>query len=141
MKEIEQELHRYLELVVKQSEMIIPPLVNIDGIELTRQELKSIKYINQQPKCMMRDIANYLLLDPSSVTWIINKLIKKRIAHRHRSKDDRRIVVIELSELGKKIVQKYQEMVGTDEASLYSVLSDQEQEILLLLLKKIVHTI
>lgn len=140
MTEKEQELHRYLELVVKQANISHPHIHAANGSELGQQELKAIEFIAQRGSCRMRDIAIHLLLDPSTITWLVDKLMRKEIVRRVRSGQDRRVVTIELTESGAALYQKYLDKSRQNE-SIYRALNEGEKDILLILLKKIVHQI
>lgn len=140
MTEKDQEIQRYLEWVVKQAQLSQPHIHTMDGSELGPQELKAMELIAQHGSCRMRDIAVHLLLDPSTITWMMDKLMRKEIVRRVRSGQDRRVIMIELTENGTALYQKYLEKTRQNE-SIYRVLNEGEKDILLILLKKIVHQI
>ena len=103
---------------------------------LSVQELKTIKFIGKKGSCIMRECADYLMLAVSTITSIMDKLVRKNIVSRKRSDEDRRIVEVELSETGREIFKMDNEHMKEFSKGILQALNEEEQEQLLKLLKK-----
>ena len=111
--------------------------LNDASSELSMQELKTIQFIGDKKQCIMREISDHLMLAVSTLTAIIDKLVKKKFVTRYRLDDDRRIVRVELTEKGKeiyKIDRNHHVHLGE---GMLKYLNEEEQEMLLNLLFKI----
>jgi DNA-binding MarR family transcriptional regulator len=86
---------------------------------------------------MMRALAEYLSLAVNSVTTIVDGLEQKDLIRRQRSDEDRRIVRVELSELGREAFEASEAAKMQLFRSMLSPLTVDEQEILLVLFRKI----
>src|SRR5664280_2466762 len=64
---------------------------------LTGPQLWAIKTINESSPVNVSELANKLYLHPTTVVGIIDRLEKQDLVKRQRSKEDRRVVLIELT--------------------------------------------
>ncbi len=72
---------------------------------LTGPQLWAIKTINERSPINVSDLASNLYLHPTTVIGIIDRLEKQNLVKRRRSKDDRRVVWIELTAKGNNLVK------------------------------------
>jgi len=77
---------------------------------LTSPQLWAIKTINENSLVNVSDLANKLYLHPATVIGIIDRLEKQDLVKRRRSKDDRRVVWIELTSKGHNLVKSAPEV-------------------------------
>ncbi len=104
---------------------------------LSVQELNVLNIIGDTEPCIMSDIAKQASLSLSSVTVIVDKLVKAKLVQRVRSEEDRRIVRGSLTAEGKKIYQlQIQHMHGVLRHIL-NLLTDEEQGNFLNIFQKI----
>ncbi len=94
---------------------------------LSLQQLNVINVIGIHEPCTMTKVADNVLVSLSSVTLIVNKLVKMNIVKRKRSKEDRRVVYVELDEKGKKLFEMQVEHIQKRGRKLLGVLSEDEQ--------------
>jgi MarR family transcriptional regulator, organic hydroperoxide resistance regulator len=78
---------------------------------LTSPQLWAIKTINEISPVKVSDLANKLYLHPATVIGIIDRLEKHDLVRRRRSKDDRRVVWIELTKKGADLIKEAPEVV------------------------------
>ncbi|MDR3492224.1 MAG: MarR family transcriptional regulator [Gammaproteobacteria bacterium] len=97
-----QELAQHLLLLRKMQDQAGAELLSSLG-NLSMQELNILNIIGDTDKCTMSDIAKRASLSLSSVTVIVDKLVKGDLVERVRSEQDRRIVWGRLTEAGYKI--------------------------------------
>lgn len=72
---------------------------------LTGPQLWAIKVIADSSPIKVSDLARKIYLHPATVVGIIDRLEIHGLVTRMRSKDDRRVVTVELTETGKKLVK------------------------------------
>lgn len=105
---------------------------------LTGHQLWAIMTINNNSPVKVSDLINKLYLNPTTVIGIIDRLEKQDLIKRRRSKDDRRVVWIELTTKGHQLVKSAPEVAqgllvsGLEEISV-NTLTKVERSIQLLL--------
>ena len=135
-----QELTRHLLILRKVQDQSTAKFVDSLG-GLSLQELNVINIIGDTEPCIMSDIAKQASLSLSSVTVIVDKLVKAKLVKRIRSEEDRRIVCGSLTEQGKKIFQIQIEHIYETIRKILCTLTLEEQEIFLKLFDKIAYSI
>ncbi len=103
---------------------------------LSLQELNVLNAIGDNEPCIMSDIAKQVSLSLSSVTVIVEKLVKSKLAKRLRNEEDRRVVHGSLTAEGKKIYQRQIEHINEVIHTLFGMLTVQEQEGILKIFRK-----
>ena len=73
----------------------------IDNLSIT--EIHTIDAIGTEGNKTMGEIANNLRITVGTLTTAINRLIKKGYVERKRIEEDRRVVLVNLTESGKKV--------------------------------------
>lgn len=131
-----QELAKYMLLLRKvQDQSAADLLSSLSGLSM--QEVNVINIIGDNQPCIMSEIAKQASLSLSSVTGIVDKLVKAKLVKRVRSEEDRRIVRGSLTSEGEQIYQlQIKHMHGVLQKIL-SMLSDEEQETFVNIFKKI----
>jgi DNA-binding MarR family transcriptional regulator len=110
-------------------------LASLGGLNLP--QLNVLNAIGDTEPCTMGDIAKRVSLSLSSVTLIVDKLVKLKLVVRVRSKTDRRIVYAKLTPEGQQIYQVQIEHLDLIGNKLLSALTSVEQDTLLQLLHKL----
>jgi DNA-binding MarR family transcriptional regulator len=96
---------------------------------ISKQELNIVSTIGKASSpIIMREIAERVGLAISSVTPIVDKLVEKKLVHRERSTEDRRIVTAELSDRGAKIYQLEVDSYTRLSTLILQALTESEQE-------------
>jgi len=78
---------------------------------LTGPQLWAIKVIAESAPVKVSDLARKMYLHPATVVGILDRLEAKGLVERTRSKKDRRVVEVALTELGSQIVGQSPEVV------------------------------
>jgi len=104
---------------------------------LSMQELNVLNTIGEIEPCVMGEIAKQTALSTSSVTVIVDKLVKAKLVQRVRDEGDRRVVYGSLTPEGKKIYQRQIEHVHQVIRQLFSLLTVEEQASLLSIFHKL----
>ncbi len=100
---------------------------------LSITELHLIEVINRDPirGRVMGDIANELMITPSSVTIAVNKLVKKGYAVKKKGLEDGRLVYVQLTDSGRHADRIHKRFHKSLAKSITSGMTQQEKGILL----------
>ena len=85
----------------------------------------------------MKSVAEYLHIKPSSVTPVIDNLVKRGDIKRMQAKNDRRVVYVELTLQRSKLLKKTYKNIQKTIGKLFSKLNDEDKKILVNILGKI----
>lgn len=85
----------------------------------------------------MKEIGALLGKDKSTITALINKLIKLDYVIKEKSKTDKRVTYIVLTKKAREIEDKFNEISKSVNQTAYKDFTDEEKEIFLRLLKKL----
>ena len=104
---------------------------------LGHQDLRVVEHLGESGAQMMRSLAEHLGVAVNSITSLVDNLEQKGLAHRTRSAIDRRVIHVELTEDGKKAFNAASKAKFLFHRALLSALTEDEQQILLVLFRKI----
>ena len=78
----------------------------------------------------MQELASHLRLQISTVTRLVDGLVKKKLVRRQKDSDDRRIVRVELTEAGQRTHEKItDDLLATQEQILLSMPENVREEV------------
>jgi DNA-binding MarR family transcriptional regulator len=131
---LSEKLSTYIEALVyrmKVSERGSCDVVNI-------REMQLISYLDSHPDAKMSQIAENLLSGLSGVTAIVDKLVAKKIVERRRSDEDRRVVMVALTEEGTTIARVNREQKRDLAEQMLMALNAADQKKLVEIMGKVV---
>jgi DNA-binding MarR family transcriptional regulator/YHS domain-containing protein len=111
------------------------------GRDLTQAEWDVLRFLGGEGECKMRELATGCGAALSTMTGIIDRLVKKGMVQRRHGQADRRVVLIKLTGRGKLA---YEERVDTDMRlilTMLQALKAEEQHALVTLLRKVVRSL
>jgi MarR family 2-MHQ and catechol resistance regulon transcriptional repressor len=123
--------------ILKQFQSVNAAAANGPHAELNMQELRVVECIGNEGPRMMRELAEHLSVAVNSVTSIVDGLESKGLVVRQRSAEDRRVVRVELTELGRETYKSQVEANLRLFRSMLRALTEDEQEIFMVLFRKI----
>ncbi len=88
-------------------------------------------------KLSMKEIGKLIGRDKSTITPLVNKLSKLGYVIKEKSKEDRRVTYVKITEKGKEIEHKFKEISKEVYSTAYKDFTTEEKELLLRLLKKL----
>jgi DNA-binding MarR family transcriptional regulator len=97
-----------------------------DGLKKT--QLRALLSIESRKEMPMGDISMHLNLEKGSVTTLVNQMVEKGLLERSKHQDDGRIVMVRLTELGRKTVQKHKDDMDAYLKERMSLLNPKEQK-------------
>lgn len=104
---------------------------------LTIGQMEILHFIKDKKQIPMKEVADFLGITPPSATSLINNLVISDILERKFDKIDRRVILLSITEKGKKIFEKAKKDRAVAFEKIVSGLTEEEKEILLRILKKI----
>jgi len=132
------ELRALVQDMLHQFRKVDAQTANGPHVDLSGQELRLVQYLGDAGPQKMTRIAEYLLLAVNSVTSTVDNLERKRIVRRKRSDDDRRVVHVELTPAGHAIYRAALDEELSLLRKMLAALTVDEQEIFMVLFRKIV---
>ncbi len=104
---------------------------------LTMNDMHVIEAIGIGAPKNMSSVAKALSVTTGTLTIAVNSLVKKEFVNRVRSEEDRRVVLISLSETGKKAYAQHQKFHEEMINNIISQLDEEESRVLAGALTKI----
>lgn len=105
---------------------------------ITLPQVWVLRYLSRQRECSMRELADYMKMGVSSVTGMIDRLVKQGLTNRRRTERDRRVVYVDLTAKGRKIVKEILSERRETTLSLFESLTAEERSTYLCILEKLV---
>lgn len=109
--------------------------------DVSLPEIQVLVYLGQTGPSRMSDIAGHMFTSLSNLTVIVDKLVKKELAERRRSEEDRRVVIVEMTEKGKEHYTRHHDIKLQLSRRILAALDDSDRKIYLDLVKKIIRNI
>ncbi|WP_416825555.1 MarR family winged helix-turn-helix transcriptional regulator [Ectobacillus polymachus] len=110
---------------------------SIQSYGLNPTEFAVLEILYHKGSLALQQIGEKILITSGSITYVVDKLEKKKLVKRIPCQQDRRVIFAELTDNGKGLMD---EIFPSHELQLHEslmVLSNEEKDQLLLLLKKV----
>ncbi|EEI20511.1 MarR family winged helix-turn-helix transcriptional regulator [Lentilactobacillus hilgardii] len=101
-------------------------------------QLRVLHELAEKKALTNTDIVEALDIRPSSVSAMVSKLEAAGLIERHESPDDKRVMLISLTEKGQNMINDSRQFTDQLSESLFSSLTDDEQQQLCKLLGKLI---
>ena len=137
-----QEYNGLLKLVLDNLRKIFYPeeWIGID-LSLSKSEIFTLLLVEQNGEIIMSHIADYVNVPMSTATGIVDRLVKGDYLKRERSESDRRVVVIRLSDKGKKLIEELKEIIFKYISRVNEALTDEERQVIFKLFTKVMNVL
>ena len=100
-------------------------------------QMVTLDFVSRSPRVKMKDIANNLGIRMSSTTTLVARLIREKMLKRSHDERDRRLVWVTITPKGKKVIDQILKQKQRSIQEIYSVLTDDERESYIRLLRKV----
>ncbi|HRY52708.1 MAG TPA: MarR family transcriptional regulator [Candidatus Portnoybacteria bacterium] len=100
-------------------------------------QIQVLHYINERPKLLMKELAEFLAVAPPSVTSLVDSMAKDGLIGRKLDKADRRIVHLQITAKGKSFLQRGFKQMRTHIREIFAHLTEQERQQMTEVYKKI----
>jgi DNA-binding MarR family transcriptional regulator len=111
-----------------------------ESAHLSALQLETLRYVSENDKPLMKDIAAFLAITPPSATPLIECLVAQGQLKRASDTSDRRGIRLEITAKGKSAINKMISEKRSGIRKLVRGLGAKEQESFINILKKIVAT-
>ena len=108
------------------------------GMGLPIGQSQVVRCLAHHPEISQHELADMLHIRPGSLSELLGKLEKGSYLTRVKQTEDRRIVLIRLTEKGRDISQRYHALHMAFIEKMFKALPDEDVDRLYLLLKKLV---
>ena len=105
-------------------------------LQMGPQDVRALTWLGRRERCLMTDFAKGVGIPLSTATHLADRLVEKGVMLRERSEQDRRVVSISLSVLGKKLDLQFFELRLSRSQTLLARLVPGEQQELVALMRK-----
>ena len=129
----EQRVQRFVQLNTRMWEATLKSEQEFlkQACNISAAQLQVILAVGQSPSCTMGHLAKILHFSQANVTQMANSLIAKKFLKRQRSKEDRRVVYLNLLEKGQRICKLHREHVERTAREWFAKMPDEDQEMML----------
>jgi len=105
---------------------------------ITPPQVWVLRQLTRQPECSMVELADFMKMGLSSVTGMVDRLVRQGLANRRRTEQDRRMVFVDITAKGRKILKEILEQHRRTILDLFESLTAEERSIYLCILEKLV---
>ena len=107
------------------------------GIKVTLQQYFTLNILVKKGRCMVSDLSKNLGVALSTMTELVNRLAKKQFVKKIKDLKDRRIVWINLTKKGAKIIQEINRRKQEHILSILEKLTEKERKLLIDILERV----
>ena len=109
--------------------------------KITPPQLVVLEYLSHQKFCKMNMIATATDTSFSTATGMVDRLVKHDLVKRVPGKDDRRTVLVSITDKGRRILREVYSQKRSGLIRLFSRVSTRERREYLEILEKLVHNL
>lgn len=100
-------------------------------MDCSKNEMLALVHVYRTGETSMSRVAEYVGVPLNTATGIVNRLEKRGLVERWRSEQDKRIMVVRITDQGKRQVASVVEAVGATVGRIFEDLTDEERSLLL----------
>ncbi len=97
-----------------------------EGLDMTIPQIKTLVLLNRMGPLRMGNISIFLGRALSATTTVVDRLVEKELVDRISDTNDRRVVICELTEMGRQAVEQFWR-IGRERLQMVSDLLEVEQ--------------
>ncbi len=98
------------------------------SIALSDNQFYILKILSNESPFNLSNLANILLISNAAVGKMIDKLVRSKLVSRRYSKKDRRTAVVSITQKGKEIVKKYNNLIIEKQTENFEKFSTDDKE-------------
>lgn len=104
--------------------------------DISPAQLQILLAIGEHSPCTMNQLAKILHFTQANMTQMATRLIHKKFIKRTRSKEDQRVVYVQLLTKGEAICKLHRQHVERTAREWFNKMTDEEQELMLTMWEK-----
>lgn len=117
--------------------LIFPDKWNNIFLDYSKNEIMALLFLYRFKTANMTQISKYINAPLNTTTGVVNRLEKKKIIERIRSKEDRRIVEIVLTQKGSEFINEEKKNILSIVKAIYEKLTDDEKSAAINIFRKV----
>ena len=106
-------------------------------LKLSKTELFALLYLTRKEQTTMSELADTIGVPLSTATGLVDRLVRKAYVQRVRSEEDRRIVMLALTEKGERLVDEFKDIMSRYMSRIMEGLTKEEQQQLMAIALKV----
>ena len=106
-------------------------------LKLSKTELFALLYLTRKEQTTMSELADTIGVPLSTATGLVDRLVRKSYVQRVRSEEDRRIVMLALTEKGERLVDEFKDIMSRYMSRIMEGLTKEEQQQLMAIALKV----
>lgn len=136
------DLDNLVELVLDNVKKLFFPEEWIEyDLKFSKFEIFTMLYIEKKREVTMSELVEYINTPMSTATGIVDRLVRSGYIKRERGETDRRIVVLQLTEEGTRLIVKLKDTIFSYFNLVIDNLTEEEKQFLTHLVIKIVNSL
>ncbi|WP_234124418.1 MarR family winged helix-turn-helix transcriptional regulator [Clostridium hydrogenum] len=117
--------------------LIFPDKWNSIFLDYSKNEIMALLFLYRFKTANMTQISKYINAPLNTTTGVVNRLEKKKIIERIRSKEDRRIVEIVLTQKGSEFINEEKKNILSIVKAIYEKLTEDEKSAAINIFRKV----
>ncbi len=109
----------------------------IAELGVTVAEWVALRSLYNRAPCTLGELSEQMGIDLGATSRLMERLIKKRLASRKSSSEDRRYVTLDLSPSGKKLIPKIAREADLNDAAFFDCLSKTDKDHILRIMQSL----
>lgn len=101
----------------------------LSGSELSAGQPKVLEYLLTHDGAAQKDIAGACMIEPATATSLLARMEKSGLIERHSREDDKRYILVYLTEKGRAMAEASVKVLGMIEKRVLEDFSDEERSI------------
>lgn len=98
----------------------------IPKLEIPKQQLGLLHMLTHHGNMPMKVFSDKMHISKPNLTKLVNQLIDDGLVVRSHSEEDRRIILLDITEEGKKVVKSHYKMLIEEVTNMFEVFEDSE---------------
>lgn len=140
MTKLDKQIKEFQELINQLDTALLrrnPEFIKAVGI-ITEPQFATGLTLRDKGPMTMGELSRNIGIGLSNLTGIVDRLVKRKFVSRNRDENDRRVVRVHLTSLGRKIIDEYYQKKHEHIRPIITQLNQTERDALIELMKKII---
>ncbi len=110
------------------------------GIELSPGRFAALVLIDRNPGISQTALSRAIGTDKSTLTPVLDRMVKQELVSRERTRNDRRLYELKLTDAGRKVMRTMHEHAQQHEKELDAIVGPKDRALFLKILRRIAAT-
>lgn len=112
----------------------------IAELGVTVAEWVALRSLYQRAPCTLGELSDQMGIDLGATSRLVDRLMKKKLASRKASPEDRRYVTLDLSPAGRRLIPKIAREADQNDSAFFDCLSKTDKDHILRIMRNLVET-